>query len=63
MDYKRKTYGRDCDSKIHHDAWFGACTQGVAADEIDGSWWGHVEFTLCCFWHQQEGNLSRTREP
>lgn len=62
-DYKRRTYGRDCDSKIHQDAWFGACTQGVAADEINGSWRGHVEFTLCCFWHQQERNLSRTREP
>lgn len=62
-DYKRRTYSRDRDSKIHHDAWFGACTQGVAADEIDGSRRGHMEFTLCCFWHQQERNFGGTWEP
>lgn len=61
--YKRRTYGRDRDSQIHHDARFGACTQRVAADEIDGSWRGHVELALCRLRHQQEGDPSRAREP
>lgn len=63
MVYKRRTYSRDGDSQIHHDTRFGACTQGVAADEIDGSWRGHVELALCRLRHQQERNPSRTREP
>lgn len=46
MDYLGRTHGRDCDGEIHHDAWFGACTQGVAADEVDGRRRGHVEFPL-----------------
>lgn len=61
--YKRRTHSRDRDSQIHHDARFGACTQGVAADEIDGSRRGHVELALCRLRHQQERNPSRAREP
>lgn len=60
---KRRTYSRDGDGQIHHHARLGACTQGVAADEIDGSWRRHVELALCRLRHQQERNPSRSREP
>lgn len=47
---EKRIYGRDRDGKIHHNAWLGADAQGVAANETDGSWRGHVELALCYLW-------------
>lgn len=57
------TYSWHCDSKVHHDARFSASAKWVAADHIDWCWRRHVELALCCFGHQEEGDLDRAGQP
>lgn len=57
------TYIWNCDSQVHHDIWFGAGTQGVAPDQINGRRRRHVEFPFCCFRHQEKWDLHCTRQP
>ena len=60
---RQVTYRWDCDSQVHHDLWFCAGAQWVAADQIDRSRRCHVELAFCRFGHQEERDLNSTRQP
>lgn len=56
-------YSWDCSSEVHLDVWLNTGAKGVAPDQINGCWRGHVKLSLCDFGHQEKRNLNCTRQP